>query len=101
MHGENHDAEICAPNSPPSCPRLSRASTPWHQSKAWMAGTSPAMTNIDSVQVGMTLVFAAKPGSPHPRGRAEFELPIQQTQFLPAAASSQIALELGGGLFGA
>src|SRR5947207_8855594 len=32
--------------SPPSCPRLSRASTLWHQSKAWMAGTSPAMTNV-------------------------------------------------------
>ena len=45
-HGENRDAEICAPNSPPSCPRLSRASTPWHQSKAWMAGTSPAMTGF-------------------------------------------------------
>jgi len=43
MHGENNDAEIFADNSPPSCPRLSRASTPWHQSKAWMAGTSPAM----------------------------------------------------------
>src|SRR5215213_6662102 len=36
---------------PPSCPRLSRASTPWHQSKAWMAGTSPAMTTFDSVPV--------------------------------------------------
>src|SRR6185369_1147979 len=24
--------------------------TPWHQSKAWMAGTSPDMTNVDSVQ---------------------------------------------------
>ena len=38
----NHDAEICAHDlrhSPPSCPRLSRASTPWRQSKAWMAGT--------------------------------------------------------------
>jgi hypothetical protein len=31
--------------SPPSCPRLSRASTPWRESKAWMAGTNPAMTN--------------------------------------------------------
>src|SRR5205085_8187490 len=34
-------------HSPPSCPRLSRASTPfWDQNKAWMAGTSPATTNI-------------------------------------------------------
>ncbi len=56
----NHDAEICAHDlrhSPPSCPRtavrrtaslrspMSRASTPWRQRKAWMAGTSPAMTN--------------------------------------------------------
>src|SRR5476651_282408 len=61
MDGEKGDAEICAPNvrhSPPSCPRLSRASTPWHQSKAWMAGTSPAMTNFDSVQVGTALVLS-------------------------------------------
>src|SRR5262245_11836187 len=34
--------------SPPSCPRLSRASTPWRQSKAWMARTSPAMTTVGS-----------------------------------------------------
>src|SRR2546421_10314266 len=33
----NDDAEVCAPHSPPSCPRLSRASTPRHQSKAWVA----------------------------------------------------------------
>jgi hypothetical protein len=30
---------------------MSRASTPWHQSKAWMAGSSPAMTNVDAVQM--------------------------------------------------
>src|SRR5690606_8296266 len=29
----------------PSCPRLSRASTSFFAAKAWMAGTSPAMTN--------------------------------------------------------
>src|SRR5207244_5771590 len=52
LHGENHDAEICTHDlrhSPPSCPRLSRASTPWHQGNAWMAGTSPAMTTVDSM----------------------------------------------------
>ena len=42
----NDDAEVCWQMTYPSCPRLSRASTPWHQSKAWMAGTSPAMTNV-------------------------------------------------------
>jgi len=67
IHGENHDAKICAHNSPPSCPRtavrrtaslrspMSRASTPWRQSKAWMAGTSPAMTNVGSAQAARLL----------------------------------------------
>src|ERR1043166_2115448 len=38
-HTEDDDAEIFAdnlPHSPPSCPALCRASTPWRQSKAWM-----------------------------------------------------------------
>jgi len=44
--------KFAAPHSPPSCPRLSRASTPCLQlRKAWMAGTSPAMTNFDSMHV--------------------------------------------------
>ena len=53
----------------PSCPRLSRASTPWLQSKAWMPGTSPAMTRQSSVQRNnsMTeatdLTFAARRAS--------------------------------------
>src|SRR5260221_1996012 len=49
--------------SPLSCPRIavrrtaslrsptSRASTPGHQSKTWMTGTSPAMTTVDSLRV--------------------------------------------------
>ena len=42
----NDDVEVCAEDSQPSCPRLSRASTPCLPlRKAWMAGTSPAMTN--------------------------------------------------------
>ena len=47
MHGErNDDVEVCADDFPSSCPRLSRASTPCLPlRKAWMAGTSPAMTN--------------------------------------------------------
>src|SRR3954454_19106934 len=28
MTGKNDDVEVCAPNSPPSCPALCRASTP-------------------------------------------------------------------------
>ena len=52
--------------SPPSCPRLSRASTPGHQSKAWMAGTSPAMTTVDSVQVETNLEPLFKPTSADP-----------------------------------
>src|SRR6267154_5847295 len=54
----NDDDEIYADDSRPSCPRtavrrtaslrspMSRASTRWRRSKAWMAGTSPAMTNV-------------------------------------------------------
>src|SRR4029077_2242430 len=34
----------------PSCPALCRASTPfWPESKTWMAGTSPAMTQIGMI----------------------------------------------------
>jgi hypothetical protein len=47
MDGEgNEDVEVCADDSQPSCPALCRASTPWRRCKAWMAGTSPAMTNV-------------------------------------------------------
>src|SRR3954469_4960865 len=46
-------------------------------------------------------VFAAKPGSPLPRGRTEFVDPIRQARFFLGAASSEITLELCGGLFGA
>ena len=35
---KNHDAEICAPDSPPSCPRLSRASTPFFVAKEGVDG---------------------------------------------------------------
>src|SRR5262245_14559899 len=40
-----HDAETIRALDPhPSCPALCRASTSLPSSKAWMAGTSPAMT---------------------------------------------------------
>ena len=66
MDGGNHDAEICAHDSPPSCPRLSRASTPFlDQNKAWMAGTCPAMTNIGSAQAVMGLAQRHSPFASH------------------------------------
>ena len=38
----NHDAEICAPNSPPSCPALCRASTPWRKvRRGWPGQARP------------------------------------------------------------
>src|SRR3954462_12051013 len=45
--GENHDAEICAANSPRhAAPCAGHPRLASRQSKAWMAGTSPAMTNV-------------------------------------------------------
>ena len=47
MHGENHDAEIFAPDlrhSPSSWPGSSRPSTPYFGAKAWMPATSAGMT---------------------------------------------------------
>src|SRR5882724_10322356 len=42
----NDDTEVCADDSPPSWPGLSRACRPLFGAKAWMPATSAGMTNV-------------------------------------------------------
>src|SRR5262245_7906721 len=53
--------------SPPSCPALCRASTPFFENKTWMAGTSPAMTNAERQCTCRTASNGARRGGPRCR----------------------------------
>src|SRR5712692_6898059 len=77
----------------PSCPRLSRASTPFFAAKTWMAGTSPAMTG------GIIRVSALVFGEMRPRLAREgvIERQALQHEFHRAQKLHQRQRDIGEG----